>query len=47
MVRVGDSLLYPFGENVNIYGQEMNVKLFLGNAFKFAVYDALTNTFKV
>lgn len=46
-VRVGDSLSYSPGANVDTYGHQMEVKVFLGAAFKFSTYDPELNLFRV
>ena len=46
-VKVGESLDYSPGASRNTYGYLMDVELFLGEAFRFAHYDKVFNSFKV
>ena len=46
-MKVGSALAYKLGLPENIYGYEMQVLVFLGDAFRFAVYDYSLNVFKV
>ena len=38
-VKVGNSLAYSPGVNINTYGYLMDVQVFLGDAFRFTTYD--------
>ena len=46
-MKVGDSLVYSPGAQLNTYGYLMEVEVFLGDAFRFCVYDKALNKFKV
>ena len=46
-VKVGDSLLYSPGIQVNTYGYIMLVEAELGDAFRFSQYDKDFNIFRV
>lgn len=46
-VKVGDSLVYSPGVQLGTYGYLMDVRVDLGDAFRFAFYDKALNTFKV
>ena len=38
-VKVGESLAYSLGVQINSYGYPMDVEVNLGDAFRFATYD--------
>ena len=46
-MKVGDSLEYSPGARLNTYGYIMDVEVFLGDAFRFVVYDKDLNKFSV
>lgn len=46
-VRVGEALQYKIGQPVNNYGFRMELEFDMGDAFRFATFDAQFNTFKV
>ena len=46
-VKVGDALKYSLGLPENTAGYIMNVEVFLGDAFRFSIYDETLNLFKV
>ena len=46
-VKVGEALIYKFGENISFFGGKTDVKVDLRRAFTFSNYDAVFNSFIV
>ena len=46
-VKVGEGLIYEFGENRSFFGGKTDVKVELRRAFMFSSYDAYFNSFVV
>ena len=43
-MTLGDNLLYIMGENVDMFGNQVKVRLDLRKVFRFASYDSQLNT---